>query len=143
MNIGQAAGSSGVHAKMIRYYERIGLIAAAQRTGGNYRTYDATDVHTLHFIGRARKLGFSMEKIRQLLDLWRNKRRSSAAVKAIALQRIHELDARIIELAGMRDTLMNLAEHCDDALRPGCPTPKTIGGTESRRRPVRSLEHRH
>nr|WP_315593845.1 Cu(I)-responsive transcriptional regulator [uncultured Cupriavidus sp.] len=132
MNIGQAAGSSGVPAKMIRYYERIGLIAAAHRSGGNYRTYDTTDIHTLHFIGRARRLGFSTEQIRQLLDLWRNKRRTSAAVKAIALRHMRELDVRLADLAGMRDTLQELAEHCEGDRRPVCPILDAIGGAESR-----------
>ncbi|MBR7559767.1 MerR family DNA-binding protein, partial [Mycobacterium tuberculosis] len=75
----------------------------------------------LRFIGRARALGFSMEQIRELLGLWENKRRASATVKAIALQRIQELDARIAALTGVRDTLMYLAQHCDGDDRPACP----------------------
>ncbi len=144
MNIGQAAGSSGVPAKKIRYYERIGLVTAAHRTAGNYRTYDPDDIHTLRFIARARKLGFSTEQIRQLLDLWRNKRRNSAAVKAIALRHMRELDARLAELTAMRDTLMDLAEHCEGDNRPGCPILDAIGGAEPRHRLVSSqeLEHR-
>ena len=121
MNIGQAAKVSGVSAKMIRYYESIGLAASAARSAGNYRVYGEEDVHRLRFIGQARALGFSMEQIRELLGLWRNKRRASATVKAIATQRIHELDTRIAALSGMRDTLAYLAQHCDGDDRPACP----------------------
>jgi Cu(I)-responsive transcriptional regulator len=121
MNIGQAASASGVSAKMIRYYERIGLVASVLRSTGNYRMYGENDIHTLRFVGRARALGFSTEQIRELLGLWQNKLRASATVKAIALQHIQELDARIAALTGVRDTLLYLARHCDGDDRPACP----------------------
>ena len=143
MNIGQAAGSSGVPAKMIRYYERIGLVPTAHRTAGNYRTYDTDDIHTLRFIGRARRLGFSTEQIRQLLDLWQNKRRTSAAVKAIAHRHILELEARIAALTAMRDTLMDLAQHCEGNARPACPILDAIGSVQSRHHAVSSPGRRH
>jgi MerR family copper efflux transcriptional regulator len=136
MNIGQAASVSGVSAKMIRYYESIGLVASADRSEGNYRMYRENDIHTLRFIGRARALGFSMVQIRELLGLWQNKRRASAAVKAIALQRIQELDARIAALSGMRDTLRYLAQHCDGNDRPDCPILEAIGSAAPRQLPA-------
>ena len=121
MNIGQAASISGVSAKMIRYYESIGLVTSAARSGSNFRMYGKSDIHTLHFIGRARAMGFPMPQIRELLGLWQNKRRASATVKAIAEQRIQELDARIAALSDMRDTLLYLSGHCEGDDRPACP----------------------
>ncbi|OYW89944.1 MAG: Cu(I)-responsive transcriptional regulator, partial [Caulobacterales bacterium 32-67-6] len=67
MNIGQAARASGVSAKMIRYYEQIGLIRPAERTDSNYRSFSERDVNDLRFIKRGRSLGFSVEEITNLL----------------------------------------------------------------------------
>ncbi len=136
MNIGQAASVSGVSAKMIRYYESIGLVSSAARSAGNYRTYGEADIHMLHFIGRARAMGFSMGQIRELLGLWQNKRRASATVKAIAEQRIQELDTRIAALCSMRDTLLYLSRHCEGDDRPACPILDEISGAVSQQRPA-------
>lgn len=121
LNIGGAAETSGISAKMIRHYERIGLIPAARRSGSGYRTYSRNDVHTLRFIRQARNLGFSMQQIRDLLALWRNPRRSSSKVKALALAHIENLDARISELETMKRALAHLAAHCHGDERPDCP----------------------
>jgi MerR family transcriptional regulator, copper efflux regulator len=121
MNIGEAARHSGVSAKMIRHYEGIGLIPQAARTYSGYRTYTANDVHTLRFVRQARNLGFSIKQIEQLLGLWRNQRRPSSKVKALALAHVEELDQRIAELQAMKRTLQALAAHCHGDDRPDCP----------------------
>ena len=87
MNIGSAAERSGVPPKTIRYYESIGLIAPADRRANNYRDYSESDVQTLRFIHRARSLGFSVRGVAGLLALWRDRRRTSHDVKALALAR--------------------------------------------------------
>lgn len=121
MNIGQAARASGISAKMIRYYEDVGLIPAARRSASGYRLYSAADVHTLQFINRARSLGFSVDQMRQLLSLWQDKARASADVKAVALAHVQALDDKIEALHTMRETLTDLAEHCHGDARPDCP----------------------
>ena len=121
MNIGQAARSSGVSAKMIRYYEQIGLIPKALRTDAGYRHYSPQDVHSLRFIRRARDLGFSVEQISALLVLWNDRDRASADVKEMALSHVARLKAKIAELQEMAQTLEYLADHCHGNDRPDCP----------------------
>lgn len=121
MNIGQAAAASGVSAKMIRHYEDIGLVSAVGRTASNYRTYAESDVHVLRFIRQARALGFGMADIKELLGLWQNRSRSSAAVKRIAGKHLAELKRKIIELQAMIRTLEHLTRHCNGDHRPACP----------------------
>ncbi|MFS2161496.1 Cu(I)-responsive transcriptional regulator [Pseudomonas sp. Pseusp122] len=126
MNIGQAAKSSGLSAKMIRYYESTGLLQPAHRTDSGYRLYGADDLHTLAFIKRSRDLGFSLEEVGKLLALWQDRQRASADVKALARQHIVELNQKISELAALRDTLQDLVEHCHGDHRPDCPILKDL-----------------
>lgn len=121
LDIGCAAKASGASAKMIRHYEAIGLLPKVARTQANYRVYTANDVHMLRFIRRARDLGFSMQEVRELLGLWRNKSRSSAAVKRIAGKHIEDLKDKIAELQSMVHTLEHLTRHCHGDERPDCP----------------------
>jgi MerR family copper efflux transcriptional regulator len=121
MNIGEAARQSGVSAKMIRYYESIGLIRPGARSDAGYRIYGENDVHTLRFVKRARTLGFSLEQVGELLSLWQNPERASADVKAIAQGHVETLQQRIRELTEMRDTLAHLAHACAGDQRPECP----------------------
>ncbi|QQR38012.1 Cu(I)-responsive transcriptional regulator [Devosia rhizoryzae] len=121
MNIGQAAERSGVSAKMIRYYEGIGLITAPARTGSNYRVYGEDEVHVLRFIKRARTLGFSVEETATLLGLWQDRSRASAEVRDIAKEHIVALETKIAELNGMVLTLKHLVHCCHGDDRPDCP----------------------
>jgi len=121
VNIGQAARASGVSAKMIRYYESISLFPQAARTRNGYRDYGAADMQRLRFIRRARDLGFSLDRIGELLALWSDKDRHSADVKALALAHIAELEGRATELKAMIKTLRKLALACDGDDRADCP----------------------
>ncbi|HTN29222.1 MAG TPA: Cu(I)-responsive transcriptional regulator [Pseudomonas sp.] len=121
MNIGQAAKHSGLSAKMIRYYESIGLLRPAGRSASGYRTFAQDDLHRLAFIRRARDLGFSLEEVGRLLALWQDRQRASADVKALASAHVQELNRKIAELSDLRDTLQSLMEHCQGNDRPDCP----------------------
>jgi MerR family copper efflux transcriptional regulator len=128
MNIGEVAAATGVAAKTIRYYEAAGLIGTAHRSTGGYRVYTQADVLVLRFIKRARELGFSIERIRRLLDLWHDKRRASADVKRLALDHVAEIDARIAALVAMRNAVQELAAACDGDHRPECPILRDLEG---------------
>ena len=130
MNIGKVARLSGVSAKTIRYYEKIGLIEAAARSGGNYRVYGDSEVETLRFIQRARSLGFSVGEVAELLALWRDRSRSSRQVKALANQHLQDIDGKIAALKTMRDTLNELIERCHGDARPDCPILADLAGYE-------------
>lgn len=128
MQIGEAARALEVSAKMIRHYEAIGLIPSVGRRDSNYRVYTRTDIHRLRFIRRARKLGFSVDRIRELLRLWGDRNRSSSEVKAIALAHIAELETRIEEMREMAATLHQLADGCEGNQRPECPIIRGLEG---------------
>lgn len=128
MNIGQTSRASGVTTKMIRYYDEIGLVRPSSRTDANYREYDERQVNELRFIKRARSLGFSMDEIAVLLSLWRDRRRPSREVKAIADRHVADLDARIAEMQSMADTLRHLSHCCAGDDRPDCPILQDLTG---------------
>ncbi len=128
MKIGEAAAASGISARMIRHYEKIGLLAGPARRDSGYRDYGPRDVNTLRFVGRARELGFSVEEVGKLLELWNDRSRASADVKALALARAAELKRKARALDEMRRSLEHLAARCHGDDRPDCPI---IGGLQS------------
>lgn len=130
MTIGEASTASGVTSKMIRYYESIGLMPEAARTGSGYRVYDTRAVHLLRFIRRSRDLGFALEDIRLLLGLWQDGARPSAAVKDIAVKHIDDLTRKIAELQAMKRSLQHLAEACHGDARPDCPILDDLSGLD-------------
>ncbi len=119
--IGGAAARCGVPAKTIRYYEQIGLIRAPPRSANRYRAYDERDIQTLRFIHRARGLGFSLRQLRDLLALYRDRRRASRQVKQLARAHVASIERRIAELSSIRDTIADLARRCHGDQRPDCP----------------------
>ena len=128
MNIGSASRASGVSERMIRHYEAIGLIPPPARRDSGYRDYSEADVHRLRFAANARDLGFPIEEIRALLDLWSDETRSSADVKALALSRAEALGRKVEALATMRAALLDLVGRCEGDERPNCPIIERISG---------------
>lgn len=128
ISIGQAARASGVSAKMIRHYESLGLLPPAPRTEAGYRLYGEDALHSLRFIRRSRDLGFGMAEIAQLLDLWRNRRRTSAGVRRIAQAHVDDLARRIAGMQAMQRTLEHLVHCCHGDDRPQCPILDDLAG---------------
>ncbi|MFA6115537.1 MAG: Cu(I)-responsive transcriptional regulator [Sphingomonas sp.] len=121
MNIGAASDASAVSQRMIRHYEKIGLIPSPPRRDSGYRDYSQADVHRLRFIANARDLGFPIEEIRVLLDLWSDRDRASAEVKALAESRAADLGRKADALNAMREALLDFAKGCHGNERPECP----------------------
>ena len=128
MNIGEASRLSGLPSKTIRYYESVGLIETAGRSEAGYRVYDQAAIETLRFVHRARSLGFTVAEVGDLLALWRDKKRASAQVKALAAQHLARIDEKIAEFQGLRGTLVTLIDRCQGDDRPDCPILSDLAG---------------
>jgi Cu(I)-responsive transcriptional regulator len=128
MQIGDAAEASGISAKMIRYYEEIGLIPLPKRRDSGYRIYEDSDVHRLRFVQRARELGFPVERIRELLQLWNDHRRPSREVKRVALEHIADMNEQIRRMRELVGTLKHFADACEGDSRPHCPILDELAG---------------
>ena len=110
--IGTLAKRTGTKVQTIRYYEQIGLMPEAGRTEGGQRRYNDADLDRLAFIRHARQLGFTLEAIRELLDLSDNPSRSCAEVDVIAHRQLKEVEARIARLEALRKELKRMLREC-------------------------------
>lgn len=130
MNIGQASQASQLPTKTIRYYEDIELVTPMRAENG-YRTYSESDLHRLKFLQRARSLGFSIEECRLLLSLYQDEKRASSDVKRLALDKIGEIDRKLVELESLKKTLSALARDCHGDDKPACPIIDDLAGKTS------------
>ena len=131
MNIGDASEQSGLPVKTVRYYDEIGLVSPARSDSG-YRAYSTVDLHRLQFVARARSLGFSLDDCRHLLSLYDDESRASSDVKRIVREKLVEVDKKIEELQGLRNTLTHLADNCRGDSRPDCPILADLAGSPTK-----------
>ena len=134
MRIGEAARLSGVSARLIRYYESEGLLSSAGRDANGYRIFDERNVHELRFIKRARSLGFPIKQIDELLDLWRDKKRPSRRVRALAEGHKQAVISRMEAHRSIVDVLSRLIAACKGNDRPDCPILDELSGERARER---------
>ena len=120
LTIGDLSKATGTKVETIRYYERIGLLAAPARTAGNYRAYGNTELGRLSFIRRARDLGFGIDQIRALLSLSEKKKRSCKAVDAIARQHLSDVDSKLTDLLALRSELDSIIRQCGCGIIANC-----------------------
>lgn len=130
MNVGEASKVTGLPVKTIRYYDEIGLIYP-DRDHNGYRQFDELCVNKLHFVKRARGLGFSVENCRTLLSLYEDKERTSADVKWIAQEHLTQVDTKIAEMRQFRNVLTALVKSCHGDERPECPILDGLAGTST------------
>lgn len=120
-SVGEAARRAGVTPKMIRHYEAIGLLPAADRTPSGLRRLSDRQLHSLRFIARARSLGFPLRDVARLLSLWHDRERSSAEVLKLAEGHLADVRQRARELRSISAALEALIEACAGDGRPDCP----------------------
>lgn len=127
MMIGELARKVGVNPQTLRFYERKGLLLPPHRHGsGKYRDYDESALHRVRFILSAKKAGFTLGNIRELLDA-QNDAEPCPKVAALAEGRLHELDNRIAELKGFREHLALLRDECQaNEIPEQCPAIGTF-----------------
>lgn len=121
MNISKAAKAAGLTTKTIRYYEEQGFISQAPRQKNGYRNYTEAHIRELNFISHARRLGFTLKESSSLLDLYRDTGRKSADVKALALNKLTDVKAKIIQLQAIQKSLQQLTQCCHGDDFPDCP----------------------
>ena len=129
MNISEAASRSGLSAKTIRYYEDIELIAPARRGDNGYRLYDGDAIEELHFLARAREVGFDLQECRQLLDLQRDRARHSRHARELVLEKNQQLQCRIEKLQAMQQVLQDMARRCRGDEGPDCAILEDLAGS--------------
>ena len=121
MNIGKAAKLTGLTVKTVRYYSDIGIIKPLIDNNTGYRSFSEPDLAKLQFISKARKFDFSLDECRELLSLYEHTDRTSKEVKALTLEKIAEIEAKLSELNMLRKQLSTLASACKGDDRPNCP----------------------
>jgi Cu(I)-responsive transcriptional regulator len=112
LTIGTLAKRTGTKIQTVRYYEQINLLPEPGRTEGGQRRYGEDDLDRLSFIRHARQLGFTLEAIREMLDLSDNPDRSCADVDRIAHRQLKEVEVRIDRLEALRKELKRMLKEC-------------------------------
>ncbi|MEO7100335.1 MAG: heavy metal-responsive transcriptional regulator [Luteolibacter sp.] len=127
------AKMAGVGAETLRFYEQKGLLEEPQRSSSGYRQYDGDDLERLQFIRRSQELGFSLQDIKQILDLTNNIRTPRKMVRDFAETRLSVIRKKISDLQAMESALGSLIAQCDGkGPLKGCPIAEFIGGQTSK-----------
>lgn len=132
LTIGDLAKATATKVETIRYYERIGLLSAPARTGGNYRAYTAQHLGRLSFIRRARDLGFTLEQVRALLGLSDQHDHPCDAVDALARQHLAEVDRKIADLRSLRKELASVIGQCGKGTIAQCRIIEALAPAQAR-----------
>lgn len=121
VSIGALSKRTGVKIETIRYYERIGVMPAPERTAGGFRAYREDHLKRLSFVRRGRELGFSLADLRQLLRLVDGHAYTCAQVRAMTLQHVAEIRHKIDDLRRLERVMSGMAAQCTGRRVPDCP----------------------
>lgn len=125
-SIGQLSANSNVKVPTIRYYEQIGLLPKPTRTEGNQRRYKTHHQQRLAFIRHSRELGFSLESIRELLEMSDHPDQSCKAIDAVARRNLDEVKHRIRRLNALKRELSRMIEGCEGGQVGDCKIIETL-----------------
>jgi|TARA_Y100000815_G_C13347038_1_gene502476 DNA-binding transcriptional MerR regulator len=114
LTIGQLARAAGVKIPTIRYYEQMGLMAVAERSAGNQRRYESHDRERLSFIKHARDLGFTIEAIRELLELSAHPNQPCVSADAIAIRQLASVRGKLAKLRLLETELDRMTSRSHD-----------------------------
>lgn len=120
LTIGHLARETGTKVETIRFYEKSGLLPEPARTSGNYRAYETAHLQRLHFIRKARDLGFSLDQIRAMLTLSDDRTRPCEAVDEIARVHREEVVRKIADLTALKKELDRMIERCSHGAIAEC-----------------------
>ena len=126
ITIGEVSRRTGCKIETIRYYERAGLMPAPPRSSGGYRLYGEALLKRLNFIRRGRELGFSLNRVRDLLALAEGGGSNCREVKAATLDHLSEIESKIADLNRMAEVLKQKAALCEGGNVPDCPILETL-----------------
>ena len=112
LQIGEVAKRVGISVDTIRFYERRGLIPEPNRSPGGYRRYPELIVKQLWFIQHAKKLGFSLKEIVELIASKNTPKANCKSIKATAQAKVGDIQNKIEGLEKIRKTLMPLIDQC-------------------------------
>jgi len=112
MTISKIAKEAGINIETVRFYERNKIMPVPKRSESGYRIYNEEDIKRLHFIQIAKKHGFTLKEIKELLDLKVDSKTTCDDVRKIAEEKIEEVELKLLELSSIKDALHNLALSC-------------------------------
>lgn len=133
MLIGELARATGTKAETIRYYEREGILPAADRTDNNYRDYSDEHLAALTFVRRARELGFSMAQVRELLALSDHDDKPCEDVDLLVQRQLVEVERRILDLSALRGELSQMLQSCQAERIGECRIVESLARRSGRR----------
>lgn len=123
--IGSLARQAGTNAPTIRYYEEIGLLPSSARASGRQRVYGEDDLARLVFVRRCREMGFPLERVRSLVALIQDRRRSCLEARDLAQEHLVAVRAKLDELRALERTIASFVTSCDDTCAGG-PAPDCV-----------------
>ena len=127
MKIGELSRATGTNIETIRYYERIGLLPAPDRTAANYRSYGDPHRARLTFVRHSRDLGFTIEEIRSLLDLSDDPGRDCSEADRIASRHLAQVEEKIAQLTLLREELTRIVGRCRGGIAADCRVIEALG----------------